>query len=63
MGSQIYNYLLEKSRVCLQGKGERNFHIFYHILKGMPVEELEQFYLTEDNKPIDANKLSYINTI
>ncbi|CAD8077781.1 unnamed protein product [Paramecium sonneborni] len=62
-GAQIYNYLLEKSRICLQGKGERNFHIFYHILKGMPINELQQLFLSENDQPIQLNKISYINTI
>lgn len=46
--AQIETFLLEKSRVCEPANGERNYHIFYHILKGADDNMLSQLYLTRD---------------
>uniref|UniRef100_A0AAQ4PWT7 Myosin VIIAb n=1 Tax=Gasterosteus aculeatus aculeatus TaxID=481459 RepID=A0AAQ4PWT7_GASAC len=37
-GAKIEQYLLEKSRVCRQAPDERNYHVFYCMLKGMAPE-------------------------
>ncbi|XP_051752922.1 unconventional myosin-VIIa isoform X2 [Ctenopharyngodon idella] len=38
-GARIEQYLLEKSRVCRQASQERNYHIFYCMLMGMPPDK------------------------
>lgn len=47
----------------MQGKGERNFHIFYHMLKGMSVEELEALHLAKDGKALPFKSINYVNTV
>jgi myosin heavy subunit len=46
-GARIEHYLLEKSRVCHRGSGERNFHIFYQILSGMDIGKKNSLGLTK----------------
>jgi myosin-5 len=42
-GAEIRNYLLEKSRVVIQAKTERNYHVFYGILRFMDPNRLKQY--------------------
>ena len=41
-GSTITSYLLEVGRVTATSPGERSYHIFYQILRGMDKAELQQ---------------------
>lgn len=47
IAGKITDYLLEKSRVSHQEKGERNYHIFYQICRGLSSSEKDKYYLTE----------------
>ncbi|KAM9316471.1 unconventional myosin-VIIb [Gastrophryne carolinensis] len=44
-GARIEQFLLEKSRVCRQASGERNYHIFYCMLLGMGSDQKKQLKL------------------
>jgi len=46
--------LLEKSRVTKLGLGERNYHIFYHFIKGC--KDLDKYHIKSD--PAEYNFLN-----
>ena len=36
LGAKVETYLLEKVRIAFHASGERNYHIFYEMLVGLP---------------------------
>ncbi|XP_059578657.1 unconventional myosin-VIIa isoform X3 [Alligator mississippiensis] len=57
-GAKIEQYLLEKSRVCRQAHDERNYHVFYCMLKGMTPEQKKKLGL---GRATDYNYLAMGN--
>lgn len=47
-GARIRTYLLERVRLIKHAKGERNFHIFYELLKGASVQEKKDWGIEQD---------------
>lgn len=43
VGAELVHYLLEKSRISHQGAGERNYHIFYALIRGATGEERKKW--------------------
>ncbi|WVQ87971.1 hypothetical protein IAS59_001702 [Cryptococcus gattii] len=56
-GANIDWYLLEKSRVTARARGERNFHVFYQLLKGAKEAKLADRLLLED----EPEKYDFLN--
>ncbi|XP_043925992.1 unconventional myosin-XV [Protopterus annectens] len=54
-GAITSQYLLEKSRIVFQAKNERNYHIFYEMLAGLPGQQKQKYQLQ------DADTYYYLN--
>lgn len=57
-GAVVQKYLLEKSRICSQGRHERNYHVFYYLLAGANEQEKQQLHLMPPEKYCYLNKCS-----
>ena len=63
--ASIINYLLEKSRIIYQQGIERNFHVFYQILKSFHLDKSEQGPLSrkflQKYQLLDLEEYHYVN--
>lgn len=59
-GAEIKNYLLEKSRIVVQAETERNYHIFYGILKYMEPARLKQYGYANNGDATDMKLFNYL---
>ncbi|XP_026777729.3 unconventional myosin-XIX [Pangasianodon hypophthalmus] len=50
VGASVQTYLLEKTRVAFQAPNERNFHIFYQMMKGATEEQRQEWEMPRDQK-------------
>ncbi len=44
LGAKVQTYLLEKVRLGFHASGERNYHIFYQLLRGMSDEQKKKYH-------------------
>ncbi|XP_049851037.1 unconventional myosin-XV isoform X4 [Schistocerca gregaria] len=56
IGAKITEYLLEKSRIVTQAPEERNYHVFYEMLRGLPSDQREKYGLLSPDKYFYLNQ-------
>ena len=54
-GAKVTEYLLEKSRIVTHAPEERNYHVFYELLAGLPEDQRLKYGL------MSAEKYFYLN--
>uniref|UniRef100_A0AAR2KPY6 Myosin motor domain-containing protein n=1 Tax=Pygocentrus nattereri TaxID=42514 RepID=A0AAR2KPY6_PYGNA len=50
VGASVQTYLLEKTRVAFQAPNERNFHIFYQMMKGATEKQRQEWEMPYNQK-------------
>ncbi|XP_070699771.1 unconventional myosin-XIX [Pempheris klunzingeri] len=50
VGASVHTYLLEKTRVACQSANERNFHIFYQMMKGATDEQRNEWKMPHSQR-------------
>ncbi|VDM56347.1 unnamed protein product [Angiostrongylus costaricensis] len=60
-GGFASHYLLEKSRLCHQTNGERNYHIFYQLIAGAPNDLFKKLRLNPPDKFKRYHRSSSLN--
>ncbi|CAB3374023.1 Hypothetical predicted protein [Cloeon dipterum] len=64
-GAVVQKYLLEKSRICSQGRNERNYHVFYYLLSGSNESEKKSLHLknVEDYNYLNRSKVRELENV
>ncbi|XP_059490432.1 unconventional myosin-IXa-like isoform X2 [Neocloeon triangulifer] len=64
-GAVVQKYLLEKSRICSQGRNERNYHVFYYLLSGSSDSEKKSLHLknVEDYNYLNRSKVRELENV
>ncbi|CAF1383677.1 unnamed protein product, partial [Didymodactylos carnosus] len=56
IGAEISEYLLEKSRIVTHSQDERNYHVFYEMLAGLPIDDKRKYGLSNPEKYFYLNQ-------